>query len=182
MQELVDYKLAMYMDRVHGAKINARTAPNIPMEFDEDWDTIPYFPNLKIACGHFKNADGEHEAVVKIPSHYRADPKRHFIACASGDSMDGGKHPIRDGDYLLLELVDADRAGSISNQIMAVEQQNVSGDDQYVLRVVQKRGDGDYYLQANNPEFADFDATDEMRTFARFRGIVAPEDVVDGMP
>ncbi len=172
LQELVDYKLAMYMDReLRGVTANVGAS--------SDWDTVPFFPNLKIACGYFKNADGENETMVKIPPQYRADPLRHFIARASGNSMNGGKQPICDGDYLLLELVNADRAGSISNQIMAVERQDASGDDQYVLRVVKKRGGGDYYLQANNPDYADFDATEGMRTFARLRKTVASEDVIE---
>ncbi len=181
VQELVDYKLAMYMDREQGsANSGVVTSPTDRVEPGADWNQIPFFPNLKIACGHFKNADGGNEAVVKIPPRYHADPSRHFIARASGNSMDGGKHPVRDGDYLLLELVNAVQAGSISNLIMAVERQDASGDDQYVLRVVRKRGDGDYYLQANNPDYADFDATDGMRTFARLRGVVTSGDVVGG--
>ncbi len=169
-QELVDYKLAMYMDR---------EAEPLSAESSDDWNEIPFFPNLKIACGHFKNADGEHEVVVKIPPHYRVDPSRHFIARASGNSMNGGKHPIRAGDYLLMELISPEHAGSISNQIMAVERQDASGGDQYVLRVVKKRGDGDYFLQPNNPDYENFDATEEMRTFARLREVIAPGDVVE---
>ncbi len=171
VQELVDYKLAMYMDR-EGVTTN--------LESNKDWNEIPFFPNLKIACGHFKNADGENGTMVKIPPHYRADSSRHFIARASGNSMNGGKHPICDGDYLLMELVSSERAGSISNQIMAVEREDASGDEQYVLRLVRKRSDGDYYLQANNPDYADFDASEDMRTFARLRGVIVAEDVVDG--
>lgn len=181
VQELVDCKLAMYVDREQGAaKAGTVAASTARVEAATDWNEIPFFPNLKIACGHFKDADGENEAVVKIPPRYRTDPSRHFIARASGNSMDGGKQPIRDGDYLLLEPINADQAGSISNQIIAVERQNVSGDDQYVLRVVRKHGDGDYYLQANNPDYADFDVTEGMGTFARLRGVIAPEDVVEG--
>jgi len=178
LQELVDLKLAMYMEREQVEINNIEIeAPTMLPEVDEDWDEIPFFPNLKIACGHFKNADIENEVTVKIPTHYRADPLRHFVARATGYSMDGGKNPIHDGDYLLLELVSSDNAGSISNQTMAIERQDESGDDQYVLRVVRKRGDGDYYFQANNPEFSDFDATNDMRTFARLRGVVESDDI-----
>ena len=92
--------------------------------------------------------------------------------------MDGGKNPIRDGDYLLMEKVSSEQAGSITGQIMAVERQDVSGDDQYILRVVRKRGAGDYYLQANNPDYGDFDASEEMSTFARFREVISSEDVI----
>ncbi len=181
VQELADYKLAMYVDREQREKRAATAGASIPREKAEaDWDEIQYFPDLRIACGHFRNADGENEAMVKIPPLYRADPSRHFIARAFGNSMEGGKHPIRDGDYLLMEVVTADRAGSISNQIIAVERQDASRDDQYVLRVVRKRGDGTYYLQANNPDYADFDATEGMRTFARLCGVIAPGDVVEG--
>ncbi len=171
VQELVDYKLAMYMDREQGSVV-------ANVEVGSDWDKLPFFPNLKIACGYFKNAGGENEAVVKVPPQYRTDPLRHFVARASGNSMNGGKQPICDGDYLLLELISADHAGSISNQVMAVERQDASGDDQYILRVVRKRGDGDYYLQANNPDYANFDAADEMRTFARLCGVVPSEYVI----
>jgi superfamily II DNA or RNA helicase/HKD family nuclease/SOS-response transcriptional repressor LexA len=179
VQELVDYKLAMYMGREQRyVNTDIETESDVRDEVRGDWAEIPFFPNLKIACGHFKKADGENEAVVKIPSHYRADPSRHFIARASGNSMDGGKNPICDGDYLLLELLNADHAGPISNQIMAVEREDVIGDDQYVLRVVRKQDDGSYHLQAKNPDYADFDATEGMRTFARFKGVVGSDDIV----
>ncbi len=36
-------------------------------------------------------------------------------------------------DYLLLEVITPNNAGSISTQIVAIERQDVSGDDQYKL-------------------------------------------------
>jgi len=54
----------------------------------------------------------------------------------------------------------------------------MTGDDQYVLPIVRKRGAGDYYFQANNSEFSNFDAMDDMRTFARLRGVIAPAELV----
>lgn len=41
---------------------------NVSVASNQDWDELPSFPNLKIGCGSFKNVDGEHEAVAKIPS------------------------------------------------------------------------------------------------------------------
>ncbi|RLJ17270.1 helicase [bacterium endosymbiont of Escarpia laminata] len=176
VQELADYKLAMYMDREQPDLVE--TLP-VVMEAGDDWNQLTFYPNLKIACGHFKGADGEDETQVKIAPRHRIDPTRHFIARATGNSMDGGKNPICDGDYLLLEWINSAQAGSNQNKIMAVERQDVSGDDQYILRVVRKRGDGDYYLQANNPDYADFDVTEEMLTFARFIKVIAFSDVVE---
>jgi len=92
--------------------------------------------------------------------------------------MNGGKKPICDGDYLLLEWIDVGHAGSISNQILAIERWNKDGENQYLLRWVRKREADEYYLQANNPDYADFDATAEMNTFARLCEVISTEDLV----
>ena len=88
--------------------------------------------------------------------------------------MDGGKNAIRDGDYLLLELISPSRAGSITGTVVAIERLDQSGDSQYLLRVVTKKPDGTYLLKANNPDYADMLADDSMRTLARFKAIVDP--------
>jgi phage repressor protein C with HTH and peptisase S24 domain len=85
--------------------------------------------------------------------------------------MNGGKNPVRDGDYLLLELVDPSKAGSITGSVMAIERQDASGDDQYVLRLVTKRSDGRYVLKAANTDYPDFEANEEMRPLARLRAV-----------
>jgi hypothetical protein len=94
--------------------------------------------------------------------------------------MDGGKNPVRDGDYLLLELISPTRAGSITGNVVAIERQDESGDNQYLLRVVNKTRDGQYVLKANNPAYEDLPATDEMRTLARLRGVIDPLDLAVG--
>jgi len=40
--------------------------------------------------------------------HLLAD--KYFLAKATGNSMNGGKHPILDGDLLLLELITPENA------------------------------------------------------------------------
>jgi SOS-response transcriptional repressor LexA len=135
---------------------------------------------LKIACGHFKTSLHDEDSIRKIalPEHYgHVDAERHFVAHATGNSMDGGKNPIKDGDYLLLEAITPVNAGSISNQIVAIERQDVPGDDQYLLRYVQKLGPGDYELIANNPDYQSMKATEDMRTFARFKRVIDLNDL-----
>lgn len=68
----------------------------------------------------------------------RLNPARDFIACAIGNSMNGGKHPVNDSDYLLLEHLGSDHAGSITESTLVIERQDLSGHDQYLLRVVTK--------------------------------------------
>lgn len=94
--------------------------------------------------------------------------------------MNGGKNPIRDGDYLLLERLSSTNAGSITGSVMAIERQDESGDNQYLLRVVLKNPNGGYTLRANNPDYADMDATQEMRTLARFKEIIDPLEMSIG--
>ena len=65
-------------------------------------------------------------------------------------------------------------AGSISNQVLAIERQDEFGDDQYLLRYVKKNGPNDYTLRAWNPDYEDMSATNDMRTFARLHSVLDP--------
>jgi superfamily II DNA or RNA helicase/HKD family nuclease len=179
VQELVDYRLAAYEVR----KSSSEPANNVLLfkRPTPDRTTLAYFPNLKIACGHFKTGTADSEEHRSLGAgHGRLDPARHFIARASGNSMDGGKNPIRDGDYLLLELITPSSAGSITGKTIVIERQDQAGDNQYLLRVVRKAPDGTYALIANNPDYEDLLATDEMRTRARLMDILDPMELAIG--
>lgn len=170
LQEIIDYRLASYESRLQSqGKSNVVNLSTKPKGVE-----LPYFPNIKIACGHFKTgrADAEEYRTLR-EGHGKLDPQRHFIARASGNSMNGGKNPILDGDYLLLERLSSSKAGSITGSVMAIERQDASGDDQYLLRVVMKSSNG-YVLQAQNPDYADMPATEDMRTLARLKEILDP--------
>jgi hypothetical protein len=91
--------------------------------------------------------------------------------------MNGGKHPIKSGDYLLLELITSVSAGSNNGQVVAIERQDIAGDDQYLLRKVNKLRDGEYELIAQNPDYEPMKSSDDMNPFARFRQIIDPVDL-----
>lgn len=182
-QELVDYRLAAYEVR----RTASAGADNVvPLQRRQlERTELPFFPNLKIACGHFRSARADAEEHRAIGSGYgRLDPARHFIARASGNSMNGGKHPIRDGDYLLLEHISPGSAGSITGSTVAVERQDVGGGEQYLLRVVTKNRDGSYVLVANNPDYEDIfvtpDMAAELRTLARLKAVIDPLELAVG--
>lgn len=181
LQELVDYRLASYEARKVATEPVSNVIP-FPQRRPEVVE-LPFFPNLKIACGHFKTGRADAEEHRTLPASYGSlDPSRFFIARAAGNSMNGGKKPVRDGDYLLLELITPTRAGSITGNVVAIERQDDSGDSQYLLRVVTKNSDGRYVLKASNPDYQDILATDEMRTLARLRDIIDPLHLVLGQP
>ncbi|MEY6433795.1 DEAD/DEAH box helicase family protein [Thioalkalicoccus limnaeus] len=191
VHELVGYRLAAYEPRLpetapaDPAPTKRERATVLPFAkpsahrkdediADTDGTEVPYFPDLRIACGHFRSGKTDVETIYRVPAgHGTIDPRRHFVARATGHSMNGGKHPVRDGDYLLLELVDPANAGSITGSVVAIERQDVSGADQYVLRLVTKNRDGRYLLKAAHPDYPDFEANDEMRPLARLRAVWA---------
>lgn len=191
-QELVDYRLAAYEQRLPKSKTaepaGARPAversaaeilpfrPRQPTATDSE--EVPYFPDLRIACGHFRSGRTDVDATCRVaPGHGRIDPNLHFVARAIGDSMNGGKNPVQDGNYLLLERLDPAHAGSISGSTLVVERQDATGDDQYLLRVVVKTPDGRYVLKAANPNYPDYAADEGMRTLARLKAVLAETEV-----
>lgn len=134
---------------------------------------LAYFPDIKIACGHFRTGDASNAEQVAAPIGFgTVNPQKHFLAHASGNSMNGGKTPILDGQLLLLELISPTSAGSLQNCTVAIERQDESGDNQYLLRDVKKIADGQYMLVAKNPDYPPLKADETMRTFARLKGIV----------
>ncbi len=135
-QEILEWRLDQYaQSKLVQVTTERPTAPDAaPAEPETQ---LPFFPNIKIACGHFKTGLADVEEYLPAPSGFgHLSPDRHFIARASGNSMNGGKNPVHDGDYLLLEQVTPENAGSISNQMMAIERQDGAGDNQYLLRKV----------------------------------------------
>jgi SOS-response transcriptional repressor LexA len=178
VQELIDMRLAQYEIRRSSTATNV--VPLKPVARDAARVSIPYFPSLKIACGHFRESSADVEEYRDLgEAHGHLDPARHFIARAKGDSMDGGKSPIRDGDYLLFEHISPKNAGSITGAIVAIERDSGEGGSEYLLRVVTKSADG-YVLRAQNPRYGDMAATDEMRTRARLKEKLDPLEMAVG--
>ena len=177
LQELVDYRLATYEARSQAAN----TDNLVPLNRKSEKIDLAYFPNIKIACGQFRSGQADAEEYRSLGvGHGKLDPARHFIARASGNSMNGGKKPILDGDYLLLERISPQSAGSITGQVMAIERQDSSGDNQYLLRLVTKPRPGRYILRATNPDYEDIEAVEDMRTFARLKEVLDPLELAVG--
>jgi superfamily II DNA or RNA helicase/SOS-response transcriptional repressor LexA len=175
-QELVNLRYLQYIERTQTPE---ETEPTVDLT-EQLGSEIPFFTDLKIACGYFRESSHERSAIesTHLPLKYgKLNPALHFIARASGNSMDGGPNPIQDGDYLLLEAITPQSAGSISNHIIAIENQSESGDDQYLLRKAEKNGQNQYNLIALNPDYEPMRADESMRTFARLKEVIDPFDL-----
>jgi len=175
IQELLNYRFLQYEARL----VNKGQTQALSYSIDDE-QPIPYFSDLKIACGHFKTSRHETDNIEhqSLPLSYgKLDPAKHFIAKASGSSMDGGRNPIKAGDYLLLELITPGNAGSNNGKTIAIERLDASGDDQYLLRNVEKKAEGHYQLNAQNPSYEPIIATEDMRTFARLKSVIDASDI-----
>ena len=159
--------------------ITASRATVVNNQLEESGLDLPFYSSLKIACGHFKTSQHDEVANIFVPDSSHSfgtlNPEIHFIATASGNSMNGGKNAIEDGDLLLLEKITSNNAGSISGLTLAIETQDLTGDDQYLLRVVKKVANGQYLLVANNPDYLDIMANEQMNTFARLKSVLKVE-------
>ncbi len=180
VQELVDYRLTTY-----AARASLPSATVHPLSSRPEQVELAYFPSLQIACGHFRTSRADYEEYRSIGRAYgNLDPSRHFLARAAGNSMNGGKQPIKDGDYLLLEVISSESAGKITGDVMAIERQDETGDNQYLLRKVLKDPSGQYRLRAHNPDYADILVSDELqeqfRTFARLKAVIDPLEMQVG--
>lgn len=178
VQEIINYRFLQYEARLANKETLVETNV-IPFNKSEEQE-IPYFSDLRIACGHFKTSQHDTENIEyrSLPITLgQLDPAKHFIARASGNSMNGGLHPIKSGDHLLLEVITPDNAGSNDGRIIAIEQQDVTGDDQYLLRKIKKLGPNEYQLIAQNSDYPPMLATDEMNTFARFKQVLDVTDI-----
>lgn len=174
VEEILHYRYAAYECRMTTTNQSGSSKPPIVNPSGEE---IPFFSDLKIACGHFSSSEHSLENLdfITIPPEYgKLDSSKHFVAVARGNSMNGGKHPIHSGDYLLLERITSNNAGSNNGKIVAIERQDQSGDDQYLLRRVHKNKQGQYELVAQNPDYSNIIATDDMRTLARLKATIKP--------
>lgn len=183
VQELLDSCLAAFAARQQsssgGSVIPLSRPPTRRVE-------LPYFPDLKIACGHFRSASSAALQTRSLgPDYGELDPARHFIARASGHSMDGGTQPIRDGDYLLMELIAPQRHDTLDippGQIIALERSPASGDKQYLLRNLMQEKGGVYRLHAHNPTYEPLPVSAEMRPLARLKCVIDPLEFAIGQP
>jgi len=186
VQEIVDFRFRQYESR-----IEQQTPVASMLDPKKTSIEVPFFTDLKVACGHFRESP-HHDMNIDyrpLPPVYGVlDPAKHFLAQASGNSMDGGDKPIRDGDYLLFELLPPRRRASqiTSNEIReptvedlgfaelgTVIAENRKGyGNEFLLRNVETATSGDIVLAAQNPSYPEMPLTSEIALVARLKSVI----------
>ena len=116
---------------------------------------LPLFPTYRVACSAFGKPDpGLHAPTGRtVRLGDRATdiaPATHFIAQARGDSMEGGRGPIRHGDYLLLEWIRGASTADLVGRRVLVEYRDDKGREA-ALKILERSGQGTYQLRSAAP-------------------------------
>jgi hypothetical protein len=177
-QELVDYRLAEHFDSKRldslGDSLEARVSPSTVVPLPPRRALVA-FPSLKAAAGAARDslASAPEDKRVRLPMNSSGDAL--FAVRASGDSMNGGARPIRDGDWLVMRYVRGVGIGALDGHVALVRVPDASGHTYQVKRIV--RQDDQWRLRSENPEYPPFDVTEDMMPIAQLVEIIPPERV-----
>ncbi|MBK9754827.1 MAG: hypothetical protein IPO88_15260 [Nannocystis sp.] len=110
---------------------------------------LPFYADLAVACGlaPIQHGDAAPRA-IRVRSEQRLDPRRHFVVRASGDSMNGGPRPIRDGALVLcarLQAVEPDLVEGKPCLLVATVGPDMS---EAMIKVPTRGGDGAWVLRS----------------------------------
>jgi diadenosine tetraphosphate (Ap4A) HIT family hydrolase/SOS-response transcriptional repressor LexA len=131
------------------------------------------YPDLRAAAGHaaVEQEDVEREQVL-LP----LDPAPELFAVrVAGTSMDGGRAPLRDGDWAVFRLARGAPASAVVDRVVLVQVPGRTGFAWQIKRVV--RAGERWRLVSDNPDGPSFDATEDLVVVARLERAVRPEDL-----
>ena len=137
---------------------------------------VDYYRELAVACGvataQFEGHDTRERLAVEAS--VDLDPERHFVVRASGDSMDGGDRPIRDGDLVLCEWLTVGTPEAVEGQ--AVLLSGGQGDEVFAYLKRPVRVDGRWMLRSDHPATPDLplDPAVTLRIVAKVVEVVEP--------
>jgi SOS-response transcriptional repressor LexA len=135
---------------------------------------IRAYPTLRAAAGAAAGelVEAPEAELVSLPVDGTTDAL--FAVRASGDSMDGGKSPIRDGDWLVLRWARGSGVGAVEGRVGLLQTPDGHGTWAYqVKRIVQR--DGRWWLQSDNGRYAPVEATTETTLIAQLVKVYTPE-------
>ncbi|MFO0651488.1 MAG: DEAD/DEAH box helicase family protein [Polyangiales bacterium] len=139
----------------------------------EETAMISYYPTLAAAAGAAKGSASVAPDVsaVRLPV---AASRELFAVRASGSSMDGGRAPIRDGDWCVLRWMRGASVEALRDRVVLV--QTTARDEGVrfqVKRLVER--DGRWRFVSDAPGGPTFAASDATTVLARVERVIRPE-------
>jgi superfamily II DNA or RNA helicase/diadenosine tetraphosphate (Ap4A) HIT family hydrolase len=140
---------------------------------------IAGYPDLRAAAGHGTDS-AEHAAPeqerVMLPLPTAAANDDLFAVRISGTSMDGGRDPLRDGDWAVLRLARAASPEALRGRVVLVRAPGDGGGMHYQIKRLVGEG-GRWRFASDNPAGPAFDATEETLAIARLETAFRPESL-----
>jgi SOS-response transcriptional repressor LexA len=132
------------------------------------------FPSLRVAAGGIGEAQaGSPDAdEVRLPA--KATGPGLFAVRADGDSMDGGREPIRDGDWLVMRYARGEGIGAIEGRVALVHTADATDAYAYQVKRVVREGNG-WTLRSDNPARPSFPASEKTVPIALLVEAIHPE-------
>ena len=139
-------------------------------------DLLAAYPTLRAAAGAPADPvelspEAEH---VRLPTTARGEGL--FAVRATGDSMDGGKRPIRDGDWLVMRFARAAAAAELEGRVALLQVPDKDVGFAYQVKRVVRDG-GRWMLRSDNPARPSYEGTFEIVPIAILVDVVRPEDI-----
>jgi hypothetical protein len=119
--------------------------------------SVPYYPDLRVACGLSGEVPEGHDRqeLIHVHSTVELNDKHHLVVRATGNSMDGGATPITDGALVLCEL--ASVSGASLSELEGTPCLLTGGSPSETLaylKVPVQKG-GNWFLRSFNPDVPD---------------------------
>ena len=135
---------------------------------------IPFYPTLAAAAGSASGSALEAPAAERVA--LPVEPREGIFAVrAHGSSMDGGRSPIRDGDWCVLRWMRGASTEALRDRVVLVQTTAPDEGARYQLKRLVAR-DGAWWL-ASDGEGPSFAATADAVVIARVERVVTPESI-----
>lgn len=128
------------------------------------------YPDLRAAAGvHGELRLDPEGSTVQLPGHFGPD---QFALRAAGDSMDGGKNPIRDGDWVVFRWARGIGPGAVEGQVALV---GLGDEHEGVSFHIKRVGRGE--LCSDNPDVPPIPLGPDARVYALHCQTIPPESL-----
>lgn len=117
---------------------------------------VPFYPELKVACGAFALNDrlAEAENKLSVKAERELSPTKHFVVRADGDSMDGGDRPIKNGDLVLCEWWTGSHVDETNGKPFLLIGHETADTSFAAMKIPVKNG-ATWLLRSTNPAYPD---------------------------
>ncbi|WP_437975181.1 helicase-related protein [Sorangium sp. So ce295] len=135
------------------------------------------FPDLRAAAGAagVPTELSREAETVRLPI-VAARGDGLFAVRAAGDSMDGGKRPIRDGDWLIMRFARGASYDALDGKVALLQVPDRGLGFAYQIKRI-ARAQSRWWLRSDNPDGPSYEATAETVPVALLVEVVRPEDI-----